>query len=173
MVQDDDPASAASSSKRHRDDFVPRSGDKKGNVLGPVIHIQSPDPRRTYIQAGDPKGKGKSRAEAGHSNSEQQQQCQPLGIELPWVGMQLKPLGQRGMSVEFGIVDARGMEGVIRLSSYKVCLSLPVVTALMNRHPDTACRLNRVYTHIEDPRSSTSHSTYRRRINIRSRLGST
>jgi hypothetical protein len=76
--------------------------------VGQVIHIQSPRPTRTYIQAGG-YGKGKGREEA-----------LPLGIELPWVGLQIKRLGNRGIALEFGIRDTKGVEGVIRLSSYKV-----------------------------------------------------
>jgi hypothetical protein len=80
-----------------------------------VIHIQSPTPNRTYIQAGCRKGKGKAREIREEGNS-----SLPLGIELPWVGVQIKRLGQRGMALEFGVTDERGREGVVRLSSYKV-----------------------------------------------------
>jgi len=77
-----------------------------------VIHIQSPRPTRTYIQAGDLKGKGRDDGGA-----------LPLGIELPWVGIQIKRLGRKGIALEFGVMDHRGVEGIIRLSSYKVCTS--------------------------------------------------
>jgi hypothetical protein len=77
-----------------------------------VIHIQSPRPTRTYIQAGG-YGKGKGKEEA-----------LPLGIELPWVGLQIKRLGNRGIAMEFSIRDTKGVEGVIRLSSYKVRYTL-------------------------------------------------
>jgi hypothetical protein len=76
-----------------------------------VIHIQSPGPTATYIQAGA-KGRGKGKGK---------EEVLPLGIELPWVGLQVKRLGRRGMAFEFGIKDTRGVEGIIRLSSYKVC----------------------------------------------------
>lgn len=83
--------------------------------MGQIIHIQSPDPRTTYIQAGRPRtGKGKERASTSTNDRE------PLGVELPWVGIQAKRLGRRGMSFEFGVVDTKGREGVIRISSYKV-----------------------------------------------------
>ena len=87
--------------------------------MGQVIHIQSPRPTRTYIQAGG-NGKGKGREEA-----------LPLGIELPWVGIQIKKLGNRGIALEFGIRDTKGVEGVIRLSSYKV--RSPVYSELIAR----------------------------------------
>jgi hypothetical protein len=76
--------------------------------VGQVIHIQSPRPTHTYVQAGG-FGKGKGREEAI-----------PLGIELPWVGIQIKRLGNRGIALEFGVKDTKGVEGIIRLSSYKV-----------------------------------------------------
>nr|KIR88364.1 hypothetical protein I308_01428 [Cryptococcus tetragattii IND107] len=43
----------------------------------------------------------------------------PLGVELPWIGMQVKKLSRRELSFEVGVVDSRGREGVIRCSSYK------------------------------------------------------
>lgn len=46
----------------------------------------------------------------------------PLGVELPWIGMQVKRLSRRELSFEVGVVDSRGREGVIRCSSYKVSL---------------------------------------------------
>ena len=43
-----------------------------------------------------------------------------LGVELEWLGLQVKRLGRREMSFEVGVVDAKGREGVIRCSSFKV-----------------------------------------------------
>lgn len=71
----------------------------------------------TYIQAGlsvseynEVKGKGKGK-ESGHK---------PLGIILPWINLQIRPLGRRPFAIEVGIVDTRGIEGTIRISSFKV-----------------------------------------------------
>lgn len=89
--------------------------------MGQVIHIQSPNPTRTYIQAGRSMGKGKGKEQL------------PLGIELPWVGVQIKRLGHRGMALEFGIKDTKGVEGIIRLSSYKVRTSSPNGSHLHNQ----------------------------------------
>jgi hypothetical protein len=44
----------------------------------------------------------------------------PLGLELPWLGMQVRRLGRREMGFEVGVVDARGREGVVRCTSFKV-----------------------------------------------------
>lgn len=65
------------------------------SIASRVIHIQSPRPD-TFIQARN------------------------LGIELPYLGIQFKRLGKRGVAFEVGIQDGRGREGVLRLSSWKV-----------------------------------------------------
>ncbi|OXG47323.1 hypothetical protein J010_04914 [Cryptococcus neoformans] len=87
----------------------------RGSIADQVIHIQSPDLRRTYIQAGCSQMafrqslKGKERDEI----------MVPLGVELPWIGMQVKRLSRRDLSFEVGVIDSHGREGVIRCSSYK------------------------------------------------------
>lgn len=87
----------------------------QGSIADQVIHIQSPDLRRTYIQAGC------SQTAFGRSlkGKEQDEVMIPLGVELPWIGMQVKRLSRRELSFEVGVVDSRGREGVIRCSSYK------------------------------------------------------
>lgn len=117
-----EPSSSKRSFDRH---YVSRpETEAKGDVIGNIIHIQSPNPRTAYIQAGSRKGKERAKdAETG-----------PLGIELPWIGIQVKRLGKRGMSFEFGIVDTRGREGIIRVSSYKVrslCSPLGLASSLL------------------------------------------
>ncbi|KAJ9092877.1 hypothetical protein QFC20_007250 [Naganishia adeliensis] len=70
-----------------------------GSLAQPVIHIQSPTIRTTYIQSGS--------------------LSQPLGIELPWFGIQLRRSGGREVSLEVGVVDTQGNEGRIRFSSFQ------------------------------------------------------
>jgi hypothetical protein len=142
---------------------VAGSGTEKGNVVGQVIHIQSPDLRKTYIQAGASR-KGKEKAE-------------PLGIELPWVGLQVKRLGRRAMSFEFGLVDARGREGVVRISSYKVrsrpCPWLLSFHRLINSpmtnriKADGLARKVLLFTLIAHPHSFICRFNYLQRINTR------
>lgn len=43
-----------------------------------------------------------------------------MGVELPYVGVQFKRLGKRGLALEIVVEDQRGREGVVRLSSWKV-----------------------------------------------------
>jgi len=93
--------------------LVPRHATR-GDVLHPVILIQSPTIRSTYIQAGCSLIEAQRRREKGKYRGE------PLGIELEWMGLQLKRLGRREMSLEIGIVDSRGREGVVRCSSFQV-----------------------------------------------------
>ncbi|WOO82330.1 uncharacterized protein LOC62_04G005824 [Vanrija pseudolonga] len=97
-------AEGSSSAATH----VPKHA-QRGSVAGRVVHLQSADIGDTYLQAGasvSRKAKGKAPASA------------PLGVELPWLGLQIKPLGRRGLSVEVGVLDSRGREGAIRLSSW-------------------------------------------------------
>ncbi|OCF44640.1 hypothetical protein I317_01527 [Kwoniella heveanensis CBS 569] len=110
-----DTESATSTESSSSSRKVPHA-QPKGCVSHHVMHIQSPDPRKTYIQAGNSviehgrwldKGKGRDDVQL------------PLGVELPWLGMQVKRLGRRDMSFEVGVVDSRGREGVIRFSSFK------------------------------------------------------
>ncbi|ORY33419.1 hypothetical protein BCR39DRAFT_519928 [Naematelia encephala] len=90
-------------------ELVPRHYER-GDIVHRVIHIQSPDNRSTYIQAGCLKTQ---------YDRYNKQDIQPLGIELGWVHLQVKRLGRREMSFEVGIVDARGREGVVRCSSFQ------------------------------------------------------
>ena len=88
----------------------------KGNIVQPVIHIQSPSIHTTYIQAGCSQIEARKQREKGKGRV----RCDPLGVELQWVGMQVKRLGRREMSFEIGILDSRGREGIIRCSSFQV-----------------------------------------------------
>ena len=71
-----------------------------------MLHIQSPEIRSTYLQAG---------ISLRHRSS----QTLPLGIELPWLHVQLRPLGRRPLAIEVGVSDRDGTEGIIRLSNFQ------------------------------------------------------
>ncbi|WVO21184.1 uncharacterized protein IAS62_002490 [Cryptococcus decagattii] len=87
----------------------------QGSIADQVIHIQSPDLRSTYIQAGC----SQTAFRRSLKGKERDGMMVPLGVELPWIGMQVKKLSRRVLSFEVGVVDSRGREGVIRCSSYK------------------------------------------------------
>ncbi|WRT70214.1 uncharacterized protein IL334_007209 [Kwoniella shivajii] len=109
-LQDTSSYQASTSSK-----LVPHDRPK-GCISHEVIHIQSPNPKNTYIQAGCSVTEYKKSLNKGKSKDEG---YLPLGVEMPWMGLQVKRLGKRGMSYEIGLVDNRGKEGVIRFSSFK------------------------------------------------------
>ncbi len=100
--------------------FVPRHSEK-GGIVHQVVHIQSPNIQSTFIQAGgrassfDRKGKGKA--------------MEPLGVDLDWLGMQVRRLGGREFAFEIGLVDAKGREGVVRFSTFAVSFLLEPVGA--------------------------------------------
>ncbi|BEI81040.1 hypothetical protein CcaverHIS002_0202000 [Cutaneotrichosporon cavernicola] len=68
-----------------------------GNIAGNVVHLQSPMVGDTFIQIGSAE--------------------QPLGATLPWLGAQVKALGQRHWALEVTVLDHRGRRGRIRLES--------------------------------------------------------
>lgn len=105
IIRDDMPASSG---------LVMDEAEQKGSLAHPVIHLQSPDIRRTYIQA----GVSSTRLASGSH-----QGVKALGIELPWLGLHFRPLGGRPTSFEVGVVDAKHREGVIRISTFKVSIS--------------------------------------------------
>ena len=86
--------------------------------------MQGKKARKTYIQIGRSKtemtatGAKRRRLSIGGANEEGA--VQALGVELPWVHLQLKRLGQRGMAFEVGVVDVKGRQGIIRCSSSQV-----------------------------------------------------
>lgn len=84
--------------REHQRSAYHRPTHASRSISGRVVHIQSPKPD-TFIQAGGREG---------------------LGVELPFFGIQFKRLGKRGVAFEIGVEDARGREGTIRLSSWKV-----------------------------------------------------
>lgn len=78
----------------------------RGDLSHPVIHIQSPTIRTTFLR------------------------CPPspadeLGLSLAWLHFQFKPLGQRQLVIEVGVRDGRGVAGTVRCCSFTVRPSLP------------------------------------------------
>lgn len=107
-----------------------------GSLASRVVHIQSPRPD-TWIQAGDLPPSAST-----------------LGIELPWFGIQFKPLGvRRRVTIELGLVDTRGRVGVVRLSSHKVGGH----HVYSHTHLLTDDRPSRRSTPSANPHSYTSH----------------
>lgn len=140
VVDESDPRALSSSVTGHL-----IGAPERGILVHPVLHLQSPAAQDTYIQAGvsrhalnQSRIKGKGRL--------LDDQPLPLGIELPWLGMQIRPLGKRPMGFELGVVDTRGREGVIRVSSFKVC-STPTSSHLIIALNTWSRRIRR-YTHI-------------------------
>jgi len=80
--------------------LVPRSA-VRGSTGHRVIHVQSPTVRTTYIQAGAPSSSAS------------------LGVELPWLGLQIKRLGRREFAFEIGVRDRTGVQGIIRFSTFQ------------------------------------------------------
>lgn len=87
--------------------LVPKRRPEIGSLAQPVIHIQSPTIRTTFIQAGV-----------------LLPSVSALGITLPFLGIQVRPLGERPFAVEVGVVDSSGNQGRIRMSTFQVCLDL-------------------------------------------------
>ncbi|EIW72012.1 hypothetical protein TREMEDRAFT_66672 [Tremella mesenterica DSM 1558] len=96
----------SSTSSRSKYHHVPRH-PTPGTLSEPVIHIQSPTLNKTYIQSGSSK------------TSFTQNRIKPLGIELPFITFQFRPLGKRHVCFEIGLVDTKGLEGVVRISSFQ------------------------------------------------------
>ncbi|KAK4684214.1 hypothetical protein P7C73_g5981, partial [Tremellales sp. Uapishka_1] len=104
-----DSAPASSSRVPHR--------PARGQLVDQVIHIQSPVITNTYIEAGV--SPSASQARKGKSRASDEDMQMPLGVEMPWFGMQFRRLGKRPFAFELGVADKKGREGVIRISSFK------------------------------------------------------
>lgn len=98
------------------DKFVLRSGSEagegkngKGLLRQTVLHIQSPTVSSTYIRSPPlpPLPLSLDAADA------------ELGIELPYVHFQLRPLGSRPLALQVGIRDVRGQRGRVRASNFQ------------------------------------------------------
>ena len=96
--------------------LVPKT-QERGPLSHRVLHIQGPDPSKTYIQAGVSMTEHRRRLDKGKGR---ETDPLPLGVELGWIGMHIKRLGRRDLAIEVGILDGRGREGAIRISSFKV-----------------------------------------------------
>ena len=120
----DDTVSRLSTPHRHHGQptLVPKH-PIKGPIAHPVIHIQSPNIAKTYIQTGISLTDHREHMAKGRYRG-----VRPLGAEIPWVGFHLRPLGQRSMTLEIGVVDGRGREGVVRCSTFKVGAEPPLHT---------------------------------------------
>lgn len=78
----------------------------RGDLSHPVIHIQSPTIRTTFLR------------------------CPPspadeLGLSLAWLHFHFKPLGQRQLVIEVGVMDGRSVAGIVRCCSFTVRPPLP------------------------------------------------
>jgi hypothetical protein len=79
----------------------------KGLLTHPVVHIQSPSIKTTYLRCPPSSPSSATRSE--------------LGVELDWLHLQLRRLGgRRELVVEVGIKDGRGIEGRVRMGSFIV-----------------------------------------------------
>jgi hypothetical protein len=94
--------------------FIPKH-TAIGALSQPVIHLQSPTIRTTYIHAA------------------------PLGLTLPWLGLQFRRLGTRECALEVGVVDAHGNAGRIRCSSFQVRSRLLSALYLEGNANDRPC----------------------------------
>lgn len=72
------------------------------SLANTVLHIQSPTLRTTYVRCPPTSGDG-----------------QVLGIKHPWIHFQIRSLG-REFSLEVGVVDKSGKEGIVRCSTFQV-----------------------------------------------------
>jgi hypothetical protein len=98
--------------------YVPKH-PSRGEIVGSVIHVQSPTVGTTYLQCGESLTEYRRRVDKGKARAGEGPM--PLGIELGWVGLQVRRLGRREFAFEIGLVDTKGREGIVRCSSFKVC----------------------------------------------------
>ncbi|SCZ98507.1 BZ3500_MvSof-1268-A1-R1_Chr3-1g05429 [Microbotryum saponariae] len=86
------------------------TSSSKGSISGPVLHLQSPDIKTTFIRFGD------APSNTGPSSSS----SSGLAINAPYLHLFLKPLGQ-GMNfyLDVLVTDERGKTYVIRASTFQ------------------------------------------------------
>lgn len=127
LLVDDDPATHSQIRKKfvnerpshsHLNGRVPLVGtETEGLIMGEesgrrrlcqtVLHIQSPTLPSTYIRCPPLRG--------ATTNGKE------LGLTLPCMHMQVRTLGREWV-FECGVADRAGRKGVIRFSTFKVCL---------------------------------------------------
>ncbi|KDE05256.1 hypothetical protein MVLG_04391 [Microbotryum lychnidis-dioicae p1A1 Lamole] len=94
----------------------PTTSSSKGSISGPVLHLQSPDIKTTFIRFGD------SPSNTGASSSS----SSGLAINAPYLHLFLKPLGQgTNFYLDVLVTDERGNSYVIRASTFQVSSSSP------------------------------------------------
>ena len=92
--------------------------DSQGYTLDQtVLHLQSPDLRKTFIQCPHDVStheisSHRAGAPAGSANGS-------LGIRHPWIHLQVRNLGKE-WSFEVGLVDSANRLGIVRLSTFQV-----------------------------------------------------
>jgi hypothetical protein len=92
--------------------------DSQGYALDQtVLHLQSPDLRKTFIQClHDVSTHERSSHSAGPPAASANGS---LGIRHPWIHLQVRNLG-KDWSFEVGLVDSANRMGIIRLSTFQV-----------------------------------------------------
>ncbi|SGZ32271.1 BQ5605_C040g11841 [Microbotryum silenes-dioicae] len=101
----------------------PTTSSSKGSISGPVLHLQSPDIKTTFIRFGD------SPSNTGASSSS----SSGLAINAPYLHLFLKPLGQgTNFYLDVLVTDERGNSYVIRASTFQ---TTPTYTPSSPTHP--------------------------------------
>ncbi|EPQ32227.1 uncharacterized protein PFL1_00424 [Pseudozyma flocculosa PF-1] len=97
---------------------APGSGQSsmRGLLEDTVLHIQSPTIKTTFIRTPPLNERRSSSGEV-------------LGLELPYLHLQFRPLGSKPFMVEVGVRDIRGKRARIRLSNFQAQPALYLVKA--------------------------------------------
>lgn len=99
----------------------PQTEERPGHELDQtVLHIQSPTLRTTYIRC-PPEGWTTHQASTGRGIDRKLGRKGDLGLKHPWMYVQVRNLA-REWSFEVGLVDQGGREGIVRCSTFQVCL---------------------------------------------------
>lgn len=105
------------------DECTRRPSDSQGYTLDQtVLHLQSPDLRRTYVQCPPHVHGFFHHHDKPPGGPERSSHNRPLGIRQPWIHMQVRNLLGKDWSFEVGLVDSAGRVGVLRLSTFQVRL---------------------------------------------------
>lgn len=103
LVVDATDAIAPNDPSITHESFTPRTEEtRRGHSSEPVLHIQSPAVRGTFIRS--PPGPQAD-----------------LGVQLPHFSIQYRAIGKsRPFAFEVGVADRQGRRGVIRLSTFQI-----------------------------------------------------